>query len=314
MSSGRTLDPRTWGPRTWGRGDIPDQTGRTAIVTGANSGLGLEIATRLAEAGASVTLACRNAGRAAAALETVRTFVPGTDAVVGALDLSELESVERFAEEFADSHDTLDLLINNAGLMALDEDLTKDGFEMQFGVNHLGHFALTQRLLPLMQGTPGSRVATMSSFGHRLGRMNFDDLMGRREYQRWPAYFQSKLANILFASGLQRRLAAAGAETISVAAHPGATNTDLGTEGTSFVNRAVGIVVPLTAQSVGYGALPMLRAATDPDVRGGEYYGPRLMVMGWPVKETPSRRARDTAAAERLWEASVALTGLDAFA
>jgi protochlorophyllide reductase len=307
MSVGRTL-------HTWGRSDIPDQTGRTAIVTGANSGLGLEIATRLAEAGASVTLACRNATRAAAALETVRTFVPDADAVVGSLDLSDLASVERFAKEFAGSNESLDLLINNAGLMAVDHDLTADGFEMQFGVNHLGHFALTQRLLPLMQGTPGSRIASMSSPGHRLGRMHFDDLMGERGYKRWPAYFQSKLANILFSTALQRRLAAADAETISVAAHPGATNTDLGTEGTSLVNRAVSVLIPLTAQSVDYGALPMLRAATDPDVRGGEYYGPRFLAMGWPVKETPSRRARDTAAAERLWDASAALTRLDAFA
>ena len=204
----------------------------------------------------------------------------------------------------------MDLLVNNAGLMAIDEARTAQGVEMQFGVNHLGHFALTARLLPLLLATPGSRVGTMSSMGHRGARGQADPRLERR-YDRWQAYFQSKLANLLFTAELQRRLAAAGASTIAVAAHPGASNTDLGTEGSGLANRGMRFA-PFFTQSAEAGARPMLRALTDPAVRGGEFYGPRFVVLGaTPVRETPTRAARDSAAARRLWETSVELSGLE---
>jgi len=194
--------------------------------------------------------------------------------------------------------------------MAIDEARTAQGVEMQFGVNHLGHFALTARLLPLLLATPGSRVASMSSMGHRAARGHCDP-RGERPYQRWGAYFHSKLANLLFTAELHRRLTDAAAPTIAVAAHPGASNTDLGTEGSGLLNRAMHTVAPLVTQSAEFGARPMLRAVTDPAVRGGEFYGPRFLARGAaPVRETPSRAARDAAAARQLWDLSVQLTGL----
>ena len=296
---------------TW---NLPDLAGRTAIVTGANAGLGQQITRRLAASGAAVVMACRDTGKADAAAAAIRTAVPTAQLTVARLDLAELGTVESFADQYLTGHETLDLLINNAGLMAVDRSRTADGFETQFGVNHLGHFALTQRLLPILRATPGARVATMSSFGHRAGRMDFDDLMGDRRYRRWGAYFQSKLANLLFTRALQQRLEAAGSAALAVAAHPGGSRTDLGTQGSSLSNRALGTVVPVILQSAAQGALPMLRAATDPGVVGGEFYGPRFMVRGAPVPETPSRRSRNDEAAERLWKMSASLTGLDHFA
>lgn len=294
--------------------NLPDLTGRTAVVTGANAGLGQQITRRLVQSGATAVMACRNADKAEAAADAIRAAVPGARLTVASLDLADLASVERFTVDFLAGHHRLDLLINNAGLMAVDESRTVDGFETQFGVNHLGHFALTQQLLPLLQATAGSRVATMSSFGHRAGRMNFDDLMNDRGYRRWGAYFQSKLANLLFTRALQKRLQAAGSTTVAVAAHPGFSRTELGKQGRSLSNRVMSTVVPLFVQSAASGALPMLRAATDPDVVGGEFYGPRFVSGGAPVRETPSRRARNDHDAERLWTVSTSLTGLDHFA
>jgi protochlorophyllide reductase len=292
----------------WTLADLPDQGGRVAVVTGANSGLGREIAVGLAGAGATVVLACRNGDRAAAAADAIRAAQPGAELAIAELDLADLASVADFAERFAAGHDRLDLLVNNAGLMAVDEARTADGFELQLGVNHLGHYALTNRLLPLLLATPGSRVATMSSFGHRPGRIRFDDLMFARGYRRWPAYFQSKLANLLFTAELQRRLAAAGAATLAVAAHPGWSSTDLGHEGRGISNLVTRLATPI-AQPAVVGALPMLRAATDPGVRGGDFYGPRFMFAGRQVvRARPSARARDAAAARRLWAASAELT------
>jgi len=290
----------------WTPADIPDLTGRRAIVTGANAGLGLEVAHGLAARGAEVVLACRNTAKAEAAAAALRDRTPGAAVEVGALDLADLDSVAAFA---ATQSGRLDLLVNNAGLMAIDEARTAQGVEMQFGVNHLGHFALTARLLPLLLATPGARVATMSSMGHRAARGSADPHLEGR-YDRWQAYFQSKLANLLFTAELQRRLAEAGASTIAVAAHPGASNTDLGTEGSGLSN--VGLrLVPVIGQSAERGARPMLRALTDPAVRGGEYYGPRFLAFGaTPVRETPTRAARDAAAARRLWDLSVELSGL----
>ncbi len=294
---------------TW---TLADQHDRLAVVTGANSGLGLQIATHLAAAGAEVILACRNVGKAEDAAAGIRAGQPDAKVAVASLDLADLASVQGFSEQLLADRDRLDLLINNAGLMAVDRGHTVDGFEMQFGVNHLGHFALTNRLLPLMVGTAGSRVATMSSFGHRAGRIHFDDLQSSRRYRRWDAYFQSKLANLLFTAALQRRLRDGGT-TAAVAAHPGFSSTDLGTEGASLSNRAMSTVVPLFTQSATRGAQPMLRAATDPAAAGGEFYGPRFMAAGGPVRETPSRRARNAGDAERLWKVSAELTGVDHF-
>jgi NAD(P)-dependent dehydrogenase (short-subunit alcohol dehydrogenase family) len=300
----------------WTPADIPALDGRRAIVTGANAGLGLEIARFLAAAGAEVVMACRNATKAEQAAARVRAAVPAARLDVRVLDLADLDSVAGFAARFtaegdAGSGGRLDLLVNNAGLMAVDEARTPQGVEMQFGVNHLGHFALTARLMPHLLATPGSRVATMSSMGHRAARGAPDPRL-QRPYDRWQAYFRSKLANLHFTAELQRRLAAAGAPTIAVAAHPGGSRTDLGTEGTGLSNRLLTPLVPLVTQSAEAGALPMLRALTDPGARGGEFYGPRFLLRGrTPVVETPSRAARDADAARRLWAESVQLTGLE---
>jgi protochlorophyllide reductase len=293
---------------SWTPADIPDLTGRRAVVTGANAGLGLEVVHALAARGAEVVLACRNTAKADAAATQVRGRTPAAKLDVRALDLSDLESVASFADGF---DGPLDLLVNNAGLMAVDESRTAQGFETQFGVNHLGHFALTARLMPLLLATPGSRVGSMSSMGHRAARGSADPTLARR-YDRWQSYFQSKLANLLFTAELQRRLAVAGASTIAVAAHPGGSNTDLGTEGSGLANRLLTWTAPIFTQPAELGARPMLRALTDPSVRGGEFYGPRFVVRGAaPVRETPTRAARDAEAARRLWATSVELTGLE---
>ena len=295
----------------WTAADIGDLTGRTAVVTGSNAGLGLEIAAQLAGHGARVVMACRNLTKAEAAADEIRSRF-GSDAVldVRKLDLSSLESVRALAAELVAEGTAIDLLINNAGLMAVDHELTADGFEMQLGVNHLGHFVLTAELLPLMVRNPGSRIASMASMGHRAGRMHFDDLMFEKRYHRWPPYFQSKLANLLFTAELQRRLASTGAQTIAVAAHPGGSHTDLGTEGSGITNWLGGAFMWM-GQEPDKGALPMLRAATDPAVTGGQYYGPHLMMMGRPVLETPSRNARNAGDARRLWTMSEELTGIE---
>ena len=298
----------------WTTTDIPDLSGRVAIVTGANAGLGLEITKGLAGAGATVVMACRNLDKAEAAAAQVRAVVSDASLEVRRLDLASLASVASFAEEFAADATRLDILGNNAGLMALDRSTTDDGFESQFGVNHLGHFALTAHLVPLLRATEGSRVVNMSSMGHRPGRMHFEDLMfDHHRYQRWGAYFQSKLANLLFTLGLQQRLTTAHASTIAVTAHPGASHTDLGTEGTGVLNRMLEPFGKVFSQSAAQGALPFLRAATEPGVQPGAYYGPRYLVRGHAVLETPTRRARDAAAADRLWAVSEQLTDLHPF-
>ena len=298
--------------RHWTREAIPDQTGRTAVVTGANGGLGLEIVAGLAGAGATVVLACRNPDKAEWAADHVRSRHPEAKLEVAALDLADLASVAAFAEALRGRLGHLDLLVNNAGLMALDRERTADGFEMQLGVNHLGHHALTARLLPLMRDVPGSRVATMSSIGHRGGRLVLDDLMfDRRGYQRWPAYFQSKVANLLFTADLSRRLTRAGASSVAVAAHPGLAQTDLGSEGTGLSNRLSVAIYPAVTQSAAAGALPMLRALTDPHVRAGEFYGPRFGIAGAPVRETAGAHARRLYDATALAAESARLTGVE---
>jgi len=279
-------------------------------VTGANRGLGREVTRDLARRGARVIMACRNEADGEAAAATLRAQEPDRGALeVRPLDLASLASVEAFAAGLADER-RLDLLANNAGLMAVDRGLTAEGFETHMGVNHLGHFALTARLLPLLVATDGSRIVTMSSMAARLGHVDLGDLMWeRRPYDRWQAYFQSKLANLLFTLELDRRLRAAGATTAALAAHPGGSRTSLGRRGRSWTNR---LLVPLYTpflQPASLGALGLVRAATDPAARSGEYYGSLLQVWGPPVREKPSRQARDPQLAAGLWEQSEQLTG-----
>lgn len=289
----------------WDERNIPDLHGKVALVTGANSGLGLETSKFLANHGATVIMACRNLEKAERAAAEV-----GHDAEVIELDLSSLASVADAAKQLCDSSGRLDILINNAGLMAIDQSKTDDGFESQLGVNHLGHFAFTAQLAPLILETPRSRIVNVSSIGHRLGALRADDLMfDRRRYDRWRPYFQSKLANLLFTLELQRRLSEAGSATSALAAHPGASRTDLGREGTGLTNMVLkpGAVL---VQPAWLGALPIVRAAVDPAAEGGDFYGPRFLVAGYPVREKPSRRARDAADARRLWERSEEMTGV----
>jgi NAD(P)-dependent dehydrogenase (short-subunit alcohol dehydrogenase family) len=302
----------------WAAADIPGQQGRTALVTGANSGIGFQAAVELARHGAVVLMACRDPGRGAGARDALVRQVPAAAVELVELDLADLDSVTRLAGQVARRADGLDLLINNAGVMAVPvRRVTAQGFELQFGTNHLGHFALTLRLLPALLARPGSRVVTVSSIVHRLGSIRLDDLQGERRYGRWRAYSQSKLANALFTLELDRRLRAAGAATISVGAHPGYTSTGLMHSGPQLGGGGVfahvmGLAAPLTGQSAARGALPVLRAATDPRVRGGDYYGPRgpAEARGAPRKVRYARTAYDEHLARRLWQASEALTGV----
>jgi NAD(P)-dependent dehydrogenase (short-subunit alcohol dehydrogenase family) len=292
----------------WTFNDIPDQTGRTIIVTGANTGIGRETARMLALKGADVVLACRNPEKGRAALAQILAEKPAGRAELETLDLSDLDSVAAFAAAFVRTHERLDLLINNAGVMVPPLGRTAQGFELQFGTNHLGHFALAGRLLPLVLRTPGARVVVVSSSAQNFGRIDFDDLnWERRPYRAWAAYSQSKLANMLFALELQRRLTTAGSDVRATAAHPGSTATDLQrTAGAArFLN-------PLFAMKPVDGALPTLRAATDSAAGGGSYWGPsRVFEMsGPPAAARVSDRAKDEAVAARLWEISQKLTGV----
>jgi len=297
----------------WSVADVPDLSGRVAVVTGANRGLGRELTRYLAGRGARVIIACRDQASGEAAAAALRATTAGAQVEVRPLDLAGLASVERFAAGLAgEAH--LDLLCNNAGVMAVDRGLTADGFETHMGVNHLGHFALTMRLLPLLRSTPGSRVVTTSSMGARLGHVDVADLLWeRRPYDRWGAYLQSKLANLLFTFELDRRLRAAapGAAApvpAALAAHPGGARTSLGRHGRGWTNRLVPLWLPFV-QPASVAARALLRAATDPAARSGEYYGPRFQVWGRPWREAPPRRARNAGTAARLWEESERLTG-----
>jgi NAD(P)-dependent dehydrogenase (short-subunit alcohol dehydrogenase family) len=300
----------------WTAADIPDQTGRRAIVTGANSGLGFETALALAAHGAEVTLAVRDTAKGEAAADEIRAQAPHAVLEVRRLDLADLASVDEFAWLWREAHaDGLDLLINNAGLMAIPRRETADGFEMQLGTNHLGHFALTGRLLEAIR--PGGRVITVSSQAHRMGRMDFDDLMGERKYGAWRAYGQSKLANLLFMRGLAERLQRVGSAVISAAAHPGYASTHLqavGPEmrGQGWMNSLMGVANKVLAQSAAMGALPTLYAATYPAIRSGDYIGPDGFgeQRGHPKLVGMTESARDDAAANQLWTVSEELTGV----
>jgi NAD(P)-dependent dehydrogenase (short-subunit alcohol dehydrogenase family) len=295
----------------WTAADIPDQSGRVAVVTGANSGLGLSTARELARAGAKVVIACRNPTKGEQALASIRSAVPGADLVLSELDLASLESVRSFAERLGD--DKLDLLVNNAGVMGPPRRLTADGFESQFGTNHLGHFALTGLLLERLQATASPRVVTLASGAHRMGRMNFDDLQGERRYNNWRAYGQSKLSNLLFCFELQKRATGAGSALKSMAAHPGYARTNLQFAGPRLPEQLLmRITNPLMGQSADMGALPSLYAATVPDLPGGSYVGPDGFMegRGHPHIVTAARRAYDEDAWRRLWEISEQLTGV----
>jgi NAD(P)-dependent dehydrogenase (short-subunit alcohol dehydrogenase family) len=294
----------------WAEADVPVQRGRTAVITGANTGLGLETARVLAARGARVVLACRDLGRAKEAAARIDCGRLPPEAV--RLDLASLPSVREAAGEIGAAHDQIDLLINNAGVMMTPYERTADGFELQLGVNHLGHFALTALLLPRMLGVPGSRIVTVASNGHKLGRIDFDDLQSERRYRRMAAYYQSKLANLMFSYELQRRLAAAGAQAEALAAHPGKARTDLTRYLPAWLRFGDLVIEQPFGHSAAMGALATLRAAADPAARGGEYYGPGGPgeFRGYPRLVTSTRRARDTEAQQRLWRESERLTGV----
>jgi NAD(P)-dependent dehydrogenase (short-subunit alcohol dehydrogenase family) len=298
----------------WTADQIPDQSGRVVVVTGANSGLGLVTARELARAGASVVLACRNTSKGEQALAEVRAAAPSADVKLEALDLADLESVRDFAGRIGFEHQHLDLLVNNAGVMAPPRRTTKDGFESQFGTNHLGHFALTGRLLGKLLAAEEPRVVTLSSGAHRMGTIKFDDLQREHHYNNWLAYGQSKLANLIFCFELQRRASAAGTSLLSLAAHPGYAATNLQSAGpAAFYEKAVMAVAnKVYAQSAEMGALPTLYAATMPDIPGGSFIGPDGFMegRGHPHIVTGAGKAYDEDTWRRLWEASEELTGV----
>ncbi|WP_269854082.1 oxidoreductase [Streptomyces sp. RPT161] len=285
----------------WTANDIPDQTGRTAVVTGANSGIGYCVARELARHGAHVVLACRSERRGQAAVERLVREVPSARAAYRHLDLADLATVRAFAGDFPGER--LDLLVNNAGVMAVPYARTVDGFETQFGVNHLGHFALTGLLLPLLLATPGARVVSVSSGLHAIANIDPGDLNSERRYGRWMAYGRSKTANLLFVHELAGRLRAAGSDVIAAAAHPGYADTNLQKGFVRLGN--------LVAQSPRAGALPTLYAATAAGVRGDAFLGPRFLAFGGaPGLSWRAPWTRNDVAAERLWAASEQLTGV----
>ncbi len=298
----------------WTAANIGDLTGRVIVVTGANSGLGFEATKALTLHGATVVAACRDTAKGA-----VCAALPGPGrADVRELDLADLASVAAFADGVQADYPQVDVLLNNAGVMALPRGETVDGFERQFGTNHLGHFALTGRLLPALLAAPNARVVTVSSSAHRMGRMNFADLQSERRYRRWSVYGQSKLANLLFTYELQSRFTHAGVSAIAVAAHPGYSNTNLQSAharatGSAWERRITDVANSVLGQSAEDGALPELYAAVAPGVHGGDYYGPDgfMETRGHPTLVQPIDRARDMGDAARLWAASVTLTGVD---
>ena len=297
----------TKSPLSWTPDDIPDLTGRIILVTGANSGLGLESARMLAGRGATVVMACRNADKGRSAMATIRAQHPAADLALMELDLADLGSVRRFAETFRNSYDRLDVLINNAGLMAPPLQHTRDGFEMQFGTNHLGHFALTGLLLDRLEAADAPRIVVVSSLAHRMGNIYFDNLDGSRWYRRWQFYGQSKLANLMFALDLERRLKDNGSSVKVMAVHPGysATNLQQGIPGHALFNA-------VTAQSQEKGAYPSVFAATSEQTESGRYYGPHgfMELWGMPAEAQIRRLARNQKVADRLWQVSESLTGV----
>jgi NAD(P)-dependent dehydrogenase (short-subunit alcohol dehydrogenase family) len=296
----------------WTTADIPDQTGRVAVITGSNTGLGFETAAALAAKGAHVVLAVRNVDKGKDAITLIGRRSPTADLALQELDLTSLDSIRAAAEQLRSDHDRIDLLINNAGVMWTPKSNTKDGFELQFGTNHLGHFAFTGLLLDRLLPVAGSRVVTVSSVGHRIrADIHFDDLQWERSYNRVSAYGQSKLANLMFTYELQRRLASHGT-TIAAAAHPGASDTELSRNVPRLLLPAFLALQPIIAQDAAAGALPQLRAATDPGVQGGQYYGPDGIgqTRGYPKVVGSSAKSHDAEKQRRLWAVSEELTGV----
>lgn len=302
--------------QNWTAQDIPDLTGKVIVITGANSGLGFESSKILAGKGGHIVMAVRTPAKGAAAKDDILKMHPDASLDVMTLDVGNLQSVRDFAEAFKAKYDRLDVLLNNAGVMAIPRQETADGFEMQLGVNHLGHFALTGLLLDVIAKTPHARIHNVSSSANYNGTMNFDDLMGEEAYGRWSAYGQSKLANIFFTFELQKRLTAAGLDTITNTSHPGIVMTNLqaksveqsGTGVEAFLYR---ILEPLIAQDVSMGILPQLYGATATDAKGGVFYGPRTFnLRGYPAEKKANKEAYDAAALKRFWEISEELTGV----
>lgn len=299
----------------WTAAQIPDQTGRIAVITGANSGIGLETARELAAKGATVVMACRSRSKAEEAMVDIRQRNPAAKLDFVALDLSRQASVKEAAATVLQRYPRIDLLINNAGVMWLEEGRTEDGFELHIGTNHFGHFTWTLLLLPAIRDVPGSRVVTVSSIAHRSGRLTLDDINHSREYTRHGAYGQSKLANLMFALELERRLRKSGARTISVASHPGVTGTNLANDWSGRQSNPLSRLAirwwPLVSQRPEAGALPSLYVATAADVRGGDYYGPRFFeVFGAPKPARIRKFAQRTQEAAGLWELSEKLTSV----
>jgi len=300
----------------WTTEQIPSQAGKIALITGANSGIGYQAARELARHGAHVLLGCRNEAKGRAALERLLREAPGASAEVVPLDMASLASIHSFATAFIGRGVALDLLINNAGVMALPKrEITEDGFERQFGTNHLGHFALTGLLLPSLLAAPSPRVVTVASLAHRTGKIDFDNLQRERGYEGWDAYNASKLANILFARELDRRARAAHSRLLSLAVHPGVSTTSIFENGPGTTNLKaimVKLLAPVMMQNDEAGALPTLYAATSPNAHGGEYIGPDGFgeLKGSPVVVQPRPQALDTAVGERLWAVSEELTGV----
>ncbi|MDZ7731337.1 MAG: oxidoreductase [Natrialbaceae archaeon] len=299
---------------SWNTDDIPDQSGRRVVITGANSGIGLEAARELARAGATVVMGCRSLERGEAAADDIRGSVATADIRLEELDLASLESVSSFAETVGS--ESIDVLINNAGVMAIPRRETEDGFEQQFGVNHLGHFALTGQLLDAIE--EGGRIVTVSSGMHTRGSIDFDDPMGQTSYDPWGAYAQSKLANVLFAYELDRRLRSADRDIASVAVHPGYAATNLQYRGPEMMGSTIRYLVSkvgnlVLAQSAAGGALPTLYAATDSAVEGESYYGPGGLfnMRGVPERQRSAPASYDEAVAEQLWTLSEDLTGVE---
>jgi NAD(P)-dependent dehydrogenase (short-subunit alcohol dehydrogenase family) len=300
----------------WTAKQIPSQAGKTALITGANSGIGYQAALELARHGAHVLLGCRNEAKGRAALERLLHEAPGASAEVVQLDMASLASIRAFAAAFIGRRIALDLLINNAGVMALPKrELTEDGFERQFGTNHLGHFALTGLLLPALLAAPAPRVVTVASLAHRTGKIEFDNLQREHGYEGWDAYNASKLANILFAKELDRRARAAQSRLLSLAVHPGVSTTSIFENGPGTGNLKaimVKVLAPVMMQNDVAGALPTLYAATSADAHGGEYIGPDGFqeLKGSPVVVQPRPQALDVVVGERLWKVSEELTGV----
>jgi len=306
----------------WTQQEIPDLTGKVVIVTGANSGLGLESTKALAAKGATVVMACRNLPKADAAKAEILGAQPAAKLDVMQLDVMQLDnaslaSVHSFADAFKAKYDRLDLLLNNAGVMAIPRKETEDGFETQFGVNHLAHFALTGHLIDLLNSTPGARVHSTSSSAAFNAEIDFDDLMGKQEYSRWRAYGQSKLANAVFATELNSRLQAAGHNTIANSSHPGLVmgnlqEKSLEQSGTPLMERILyGTIAPLIAQDVSMGVLPQLYGSTAPQAKGGAFYGPKTFrVRGYPAEQKCNDAVNDITVRQRLWQVSEELTGV----